>query len=150
MRRNKRAISTEEAFQILRKVEYGVLSTVDDRGLPYGVPLNYCVSDNRVYFHCAREGHKIANLESNAKVSFCVVGDTELLPEKFSTKYESVIVFGEVREATGDVKQAALEALVRKYSSAFVGEGQNYIHSSQAQTRVFGISIESISGKARK
>lgn len=150
MRRNNRAIGTDEAHQILRKGEYGVLSTVDDRGLPYGVPLNYCVLDNRVYFHCAKEGHKIANLESNAKASFCVVGDTELLPQKFSTKYESVIVFGVVREATGNEKQAALEALVKKYSPAFYVEGMKYIHSSVAQTRVFSISIESISGKARR
>lgn len=150
MRRNNRAIGTEEAYQILRKGEYGVLSTVDEEGQPYGVPLNYCVLGNCVYFHCAKEGHKIANLEFNARASFCVVGDTELLPEKFSTKYESVIVFGEVREATGDEKQVALEALVSKYSTAFIGDGLNYIQSSGAQTRVFGISIESISGKARR
>jgi uncharacterized protein len=150
MRRNKRAISAKEAHQLLEKGEYGVLSTVDDNGQPYGVPLNFCVLHDRVYFHCATEGHKIANLASNPKASFCVVGDTELLPEKFSTKYESVIVFGEVREATDNEKQAALEALVEKYSPAFVGEGQNYIQSSGAQTRVFRISIESISGKARK
>jgi uncharacterized protein len=150
MRRNRRAIHSEEAYQILQRGEYGVLSTVDDAGMPYGVPLNYCVLDSRVYFHCAKEGHKITNLESNANASFCVVGATELLPEKFSTKYESVIVFGVVREVRDEEKQTALEALVKKYSPGFYADGLAYIGRATEQTRVFCISIDRITGKARR
>ncbi len=47
-----------------------------------------------IYFHCAPEGHKLENLSGNNKVSFCVVGKTQVLPDKFATNYESVIVFG--------------------------------------------------------
>ncbi|MBN2342839.1 MAG: pyridoxamine 5'-phosphate oxidase family protein [Deltaproteobacteria bacterium] len=150
MRRHKRAISSEAAYELLHKGEYGILSTVNDNGQPYGVPLNYCVLNDRVYFHCAADGHKLSNLNGNPKASFCVVGDTELLPDKFSTKYESVIVFGITNEVTGDEKQAALEALIKKYSPNFHDEGLAYIKSSSSQTRLFGMSIDSITGKARR
>ena len=62
-------------------------------GTPYGVRLIFCVIDNCIYFHCALEGQKIDNIECNKLVSFCVVENTEILPDKFATKYESAIVF---------------------------------------------------------
>jgi len=34
------------------------------------------------------------NFTANHGVSFCVVGETQLLPEKFFTRYESVVVSG--------------------------------------------------------
>jgi nitroimidazol reductase NimA-like FMN-containing flavoprotein (pyridoxamine 5'-phosphate oxidase superfamily) len=51
-----------EARGILNKGEYGVLSTVSAEGQPYGTPLNYCLIDDSIYFHCATEGHKLKNL----------------------------------------------------------------------------------------
>jgi hypothetical protein len=43
----------------------------------------------------------------------------------------------------------ALEGLIHKYSQNFVSEGLKYIEKFNDKTRVFKISIESISGKAR-
>src|SRR5512139_1817387 len=108
MRKKDRAVSEDEAKGILLKGEYGILSTVSPDGQPYGVPLNYSYTGDGIYFHCAVEGHKLENIQANNKVSFCVVGQTEVLPEKFSTKYESVIVFGEASEVTGDEKHKGL------------------------------------------
>ncbi|HJL70970.1 MAG TPA: pyridoxamine 5'-phosphate oxidase family protein, partial [Anaerolineales bacterium] len=98
LRRKDRAITEEEAKALLNKAEYGVLSTVAENGKPYGVPLNFCIVDHSIYFHCAVEGQKIDNIKQNKSVSFCTIGNTEILPDKFSTKYESVIVSGEVEE----------------------------------------------------
>lgn len=84
------------------------------------------------------------------KVSFCVVGHTEVMPEKFGTRYESCIVHGLASEAFGEEKQMALEGLIRKYSGAFFEEGLTYIEKSGDRTRVFKISIKSVSGKARE
>ena len=92
LRRKDRAITEEEAVALLNKAEYGVLSTVSENGKPYGVPLNFCVINHCIYFHCAVEGQKIDNIKQNKSVSFCAVGNTEILPDKFGTKYESVIV----------------------------------------------------------
>ena len=70
MRKKNREISEDEALELLTRAEYGVLSTVDENGQPYGVPLNFCVVDGCIYFHCAVEGHKIDNIEQNSAVSF--------------------------------------------------------------------------------
>jgi nitroimidazol reductase NimA-like FMN-containing flavoprotein (pyridoxamine 5'-phosphate oxidase superfamily) len=150
LRRTDRAITDEEAMAVLEKAQFGVLSTVSADGKPYGVPLNYCVIDRCIYFHCAIEGQKIDHIEQNTSVSFCAVGDTEILPEKFATRYESVIVSGEAAEIFDEHKQMALEGLLRKYSSNHFDKGLEYIENLKAKTRVFGISIRHLSGKARR
>ncbi len=150
MRRSDRAIEKEGALHILTKGEYGVLSTVAPDNQPYGVPVNYCVVDDSIYFHCATEGHKIDNFAHNPKVSFCVIGDTCVLPSEFGTEYESTIVFGMLGEAFDDEKQKALDGLLRKYSNNYFKEGLKYIDALKEKTRVFRISIETITGKSRK
>jgi nitroimidazol reductase NimA-like FMN-containing flavoprotein (pyridoxamine 5'-phosphate oxidase superfamily) len=148
MRRDDRQIKQNDALDILNCAEYGILSTVDSNNQPYGVPLNFCVVHNRVYFHCATVGKKIDNIFYNSKVSFCVVGNTCVLPDKFGTKYESTIVTGLAKEVYDSEKQAALEGLLKKYSREYFEEGLKYIESLSEKMRVFGISIESISGKS--
>lgn len=150
MRRRDRAITEEEAKALLRKAEYGVLSTVSADGQPYGVPLNFCVIDDCIFFHCAVEGQKINNTERNRSVSFCVVGKTQILPDKFSTAYESVIAAGEVEEVFDASKQIALEGLLRKYSPEYMDRGREYIESLGEKTRVFKLTISRLSGKARR
>ena len=150
MRRSDREISSEEALRILQKAEYGVMSTVSGDRFPYGVPLNFCVIDNHIYFHSAAEGRKIDNLTDNPRVAFCVVGETCLLPAQFGTKYESAIVFGTASEVFEKEKWMALEGLLSKYSWNHYSEGLKYIQAHFERTRVFKISIETITGKSRK
>jgi nitroimidazol reductase NimA-like FMN-containing flavoprotein (pyridoxamine 5'-phosphate oxidase superfamily) len=149
LRRKDRAITEEEAIALLNKAEYGVLSTVTENGEPYGVPLNFCVIDHCIYFHCAVEGRKIDNIKQNKSVSFCAVGNTEILPDKFGTKYESVIVSGEVEEVFDMNKQLVLEGLLHKYSPEFIDKGIKYIEGLREKTRVFKITINKLAGKAR-
>ena len=149
LRRKDRGIPFEQAKAILEMGEYGVLSTVNRNGKPYGVPLNYSMIDNSIYFHCAVEGQKIDNVIHNKFVSFCVVGKTEILPDQFGTKYQSVIVSGETAEVFNDDKQAALEGLLKKYSSEFLEKGMKYIEGFKDKTRVFKITVKRITGKAR-
>ncbi len=150
MRRADRAISESEAKGILQAGEYGVLSTVSVDGQPYGVPVSYSYVGDVIYFHCALEGHKLDNLSSNNKVSFCVVGKTQVLPDKFATNYESVIVFGKAFEITDDEKQTGLVEILKKYSPGFVDKGLRYIEGDGPKARVYKIIIESMSGKSRK
>ena len=150
LRRKDRAISEVEAWELLDKAEYGILSTVSDDGQPYGVPLNFCVIEDCLYFHHAVEGHLIENITGNPLVSFCVVGDTELMPEKFGILYESVILFGNIEEVFEAQKLTGLEGLVAKYSPDFKEEGREYIEKLWDRTRVFKIKISNISGKARR
>ncbi len=150
IRRDDRAIPDSEAKEILQAREYGVLSTVSADGQPYGVPVSYSYVGDVIYFHCAQEGHKLDNLNGNNKVSFCVVGKTQVLPDKFATNYESVIVFGKAFEVTGDEKHAGLVEILKKYSPDFMDKGRRYIEGDGPKARVYKIVIDSITGKARK
>ena len=150
MRRKDRAISEAEAKELLNTAEYGILSTVSGDGQPYGVPLNFCIIEDCLYFHHAVEGHLVENITGNPLVSFCAVGDTELMPEKFGTLYESVILFGNIEEVFDAQKQSGLEGLVAKYAPDFREEGRDYIEKLWDRTRVFRIKITDISGKARR
>jgi len=149
MRRQDRAIGPDEAYRVLREGVFGVLSTVSAQGQPYGTPLHYCLLDGAIYFHCAPEGHKLDNLAHDPRASFCVVGSHQVLPEQFSTRYESLVVQGRVGEALGAEKQTALEGLVDKYSPEFRAQGLDYIAKLGHKTRVFKLSLDVVSGKGR-
>jgi nitroimidazol reductase NimA-like FMN-containing flavoprotein (pyridoxamine 5'-phosphate oxidase superfamily) len=150
LRRKDRAITEDEAIALLNRAEYGVLSTVTENGKPYGVPLNFCMIDRCIYFHCAVEGQKIDNIKKNKSVSFCAVGNTEILPEKFGMKYESVIVSGEVEEVFDMNKQIAMEGMLHKYSPDYFDKGIKYIEGLKEKTRVFKITVNTLTGKARR
>ena len=150
VRRKDREIGTHEAVELLSNCEYGVLSTVGKDGQPYGVPLSYAYKNNYIYFHCALDGHKIENIENNSKVSFCVVGNTNVLPDKFSTEYESAVAFGVASEVQGAERNSVLLRLLEKYSPEFIEEGKKYIDQNEKATKVIKIEISHISGKARR
>lgn len=150
MRKSDREIGFEEATDMLTRCEYGVLSTIGNDDQPYGVPLNYVYKGNSIYFHCALMGHKIDNIEYNPKVSFCVVGDTKVLPSKFSTEFESAVAFGVASEAQGTERHNALIWLLEKYSPGYIEEGKDYIKQKDKVTKVIKIEIKHISGKKRQ
>ena len=150
MRREDRKMDDGQTMELLQRGEYGVLSLIDPDGMPYGIPLNYTVIDGKIYVHAAVEGTKLLCVENSHRACFTVVGETEVLPDKFSTRYESVIVFGraDIVEDLAE-KDAALLALVRKYSADFVEQGITYINSAKIKTTVIRIVPTEISGKKR-
>ncbi|MTI58747.1 MAG: pyridoxamine 5'-phosphate oxidase family protein [Firmicutes bacterium] len=150
MRRKDRELKNDEVIEILKNSDYGILSTISQNGYPYGVPISFVFFNNSIYFHGATEGHKLDNILNNSKVSFCVVGQTCILPDKFSTKYESVIVFGMAVDVLDDEKNTALLEILNKYSPNYIAKGKEYIKNASKATKVIKISIEHISGKARR
>jgi len=150
MRKKEREISQEEAAAILDQGKYGVLSLVDADNTPYGLPLSYVYTDGEILIHCAPEGRKLDILRRNPAISFCVVGETTVLPEKFTTRYESVIAVGVARELPAGEKDSALLALVRKYSPEHEESGVAYIKSGGAKACAFAIHITALTGKARR
>jgi nitroimidazol reductase NimA-like FMN-containing flavoprotein (pyridoxamine 5'-phosphate oxidase superfamily) len=150
MRRKDRKMGQGEAYDLLFQSNYGILATVDRDGQPYAIPLNYVVSNNYIYFHCALDGHKLENIALNSKVCFTVVGRTNVVPEQFSTDYESVVVFGTVsRVDEKDEKGKILKGFVQKYSINFVPEGDVYIEKAKDQTVVYKITMDHYTGKKR-
>lgn len=149
MRKIERKMDNNKALKILKDGEYCILSTCGEDNQPYGVPINYVLIENSVYFHCANVGSKLDNIYYNNKVCITVVPYTELMPEKFSTKYESVIVTGKASEISEQEKSEALMKFLEKYSPKFLNQGQEYINRAKSKVTLIKISIENISGKER-
>ena len=62
----------------------GVLSLLGEDGYPYGVPLSYVYRNGKLLFHCATKGHKLDALRREEKCSFCVIGQDEIVPERYT------------------------------------------------------------------
>ncbi len=150
IRRKDRVADPADIDRLLSGGEYGFLATVGPDGYPYSVPLSFVYINGAIYFHCAVEGHKLDNLAYSSKVSFSIVGKTQVLPDQFATEYESAVIFGTAALVEGDDKKAALEALIGKYSGGFEKEGAAYIDQAIGKTKVVRIGIERITGKRRK
>ena len=152
MRRKDRAMTDEAARALLEKGEYGILSTVGPDGLPYGVPLSYVLLDGGMYVHCAREGRKVDNVRSCAEAAFTVVGETApVYAKNFTTWYESVMVFGSLREVCEqDEKYRALHALAAKYLPDHMDKADADIRHSFERTAVYRLDIAALTGKAKK
>lgn len=150
MRRKDREMEKSQALTLLTQSTYGILATVDNNGQPYGIPLNYIVANDFIYFHCAPEGHKLQNMAQNHKSCFTVVGRTNVLPGDFTTDYESVVIFGQAGlvEETEE-KIMALQEFVRKYSADFISKGDLYIEKAKDKVFVVKMSIEQCTGKRR-
>lgn len=149
MRRKDRMLPEQEALKLLGQGEYGILSTVGPDGFPYGVPLSYAFDGEKITFHCAAGvGHKLENLRFCEKACFTVVGETQVLPDKFATRYESVIVFGTVRPAAN--KLAGIEKIRAKYSPDYKEQGLKYAQAAAAKLDVYELQIEQITAKARR
>ncbi len=149
MRKIERKMDNNKALKLLKAGEYGILSTCGEDNQPYGIPLNYVVFDNKIYFHCANVGSKLDNIHYNNKVCFTVIPHTELMPEKFSTKYESVVVMGEASLVREEEKLKPLMEFIKKYSPKFLKEGQEYIDRAKSKVTLIEMNVENISGKER-
>ncbi len=148
MRRKDKLKTQEETIKILNECTNGVLSVIGDDGYPYGVPVSYIYSDGKIYFHCAGEGHKLDAIKAEPKVSFTVVGADDIAPEKFTTMYKSVILFGKAAVIDDDEKKReVLRLIVGKYSNDFMAGGMEYMKKMWEKTHIVEIDIEHMTGK---
>ena len=69
-------------------------------GYPYAIPLDYYYDGERLYFHCAKEGHKLDALRADNRVSFCVMDEGFRKDGDWALNITSVVIFGRLRELT--------------------------------------------------
>ena len=98
MRRFKQQVSEAECIEILKSTKRGVLSLIGDDGYPYGIPLDhwYCEEDGKLYFHGAKEGHKIDAIKACDKASYCVMDQGFKKDGEWALNINSVIIFGRI------------------------------------------------------
>ena len=117
MRRFKQQISEEECVRVLKEQPRGVLSMLGDDGYPYGIPLDHWYSDNKLYFHCAKVGHKIDAITAYDKVSYCVMDEGFRRDGEWALNINSVVVFGRIRVVEDDDKKLEIcTNLARKFT----------------------------------
>ena len=149
MRRNKQQLSEEETVKILEQGSYGVLSVLGDEGYPYGIPLNYIYDNNKIYFHCAMEGHKLDAIKRNEKVSFCVTAEDLVVPEKYTTYFKSVIVFGtgRIMENGPDKNEITKKLAIKYYPQDSEAHRTELIEKDCKRMCMVEITIRHMTGK---
>ena len=150
MRRADRQATQDECIAIIKSSSAGVLSLNGTDGYPYGVPLNYMYSDGALYFHCAKEGEKLARIAHDNRACFTVIGRNEVLPEAVSTNYQSVIIFGDIGIIADDKQK---RDILMDFGVHFGCEREmleKYVVKSADACHVLKLDIAHMSGKARK
>lgn len=148
MRRKKQELSLEYIIAILNRATSGVLAVSGDDDYPYAVPLSFVYDNSKIYFHCAKTGHKLDAIARNEKVSFCVIDYDNVVPEKYTTYFRSVIVFGKARILDNpEDKMKAIEKLAAKYSSNHEEGRKKEIDGQFKQLCLVEIEIEHVTGK---
>lgn len=149
MRRIKQQLPDEEAQEVLKNAKRGVLSVIGDDGWPYGIWLNphYREADGRIYFHGAKEGHKIDALRRDSRASFTVIDAGVRDEGGWAYTFRSIVVFGRI-EFVED-HEFALE-MCRELSRRFnlsEEDIEKEIQMAGARVQVLCLVPEHITGK---
>ena len=147
MRRIKQQLSEEEALDVLKNAKRGVLSVIGDNGWPYSVWLNPHWENGKLYFHGAKEGHKIDALRRDSRASFTVIDGGVKDESGWAYTFLSVVVFGRV-EFVGDQNEAVeiCRRLARRFNPS-EEDIENEIKRAAAHVQVFALVPEHITCK---
>jgi nitroimidazol reductase NimA-like FMN-containing flavoprotein (pyridoxamine 5'-phosphate oxidase superfamily) len=152
MRAARKEIRERETVErLLAQCAVGRLGTVGREGYPIVNPLNFVYHEGRIYFHSAREGEKIEDIERDGRVCFEV--DLPLAfvkgegsPCKADYRYQSVICTGRAHLVEErQEKLGALRALMEKYQPE--GGYGEFPEEKVALTAVVRIDILTMTGK---
>ncbi len=149
MRRFKQQISEEECIRILKEEPRGVLSMIGDDGYPYGIPLDhwYDEADGKLYFHCAKEGHKLDAIAGCDKVSYCVYDQGYRKDGEWALNINSVVIFGRMKLVTdADKTKEICTNLCRKFTDdeAYL---QKELTNALPRVQCLELTIEHMTGK---
>jgi uncharacterized protein len=151
IRKKESEMPIEGALSILKSAEYGVLSTMGKDGTPYGVPMNYVFEGDEIFLHGAREGHRADNIAANGNVCFTVVGSEAFVPERLTTAYESVIVFGKaIIVSSESEKKEIMSKFVRRFAPDRYEDVMKSVDRAIPVVSAIKIEITGMSGKFRK
>lgn len=152
MRRCKQQISEDACIRILKEQPRGVLSMLGDNGYPYGIPLDhwYSEEDKKIYFHCAKEGHKLDAISACDKVSYCVMDEGFRKDGDWPLHINSVVVFGRIRRVEDEEKKREIcTNLVRKFTDDEMFLQKELTHAFP-RVNCLEIVIEHMTGKLVK
>lgn len=129
LRRFKQAATLQECEAVLSSAQRGILAVLGENGYPYGLPINFLYLDGKIYFHCAKAGHKLDAIRGNDKVCFT-----------------SVICFGRISEVTDEQEK---DRLLRQIGAKYFQEGYDLEGDMAKNARnalTMGITIDTCPG----
>lgn len=118
MRRQDRENNDPEfVYNVLNKAETLVIS-MDNDGWPYCLPVNFALSGDCIYIHCALAGTKLDCIAKNNRLAFCAAIDIEIDQQHSTTYFRSVCgrAIGSLVEDERE-KGHALDLLAEKYQA---------------------------------
>lgn len=150
MRRFKQQVTETECKKILTEEKRAAFSVIGENGYPYTIPINfyYDENDNCLYFHGAKEGHKIDAIKKCDKVCFTTWDQGFKIDDNWEWNVTSVVVFGKVRFVND---KTIIEDRLRKMAAKY------YPNKEEVETemtspafnhvQIFAIDIEHMTGK---
>lgn len=168
MRRKDRLLEQKEALEIIDNCEYATISTTDEKGEIFSIPISIAREENFIYIHGATGGSK-QKLFTNAKevVMVCVSYNKVPNPTKtefeamkndykklgnqvFTTEYKSAICKTKAYQVTDkDEKIKGLKLLCEKYTPEYMNAFEVAAFGSLKVTNVYKFEIQSLSAKAK-
>ena len=152
MRRFKQQVSNDVCKNILQEEKRGVLSVLGDDGYPYGIVLDYYYDSdkNKLYFHGAKEGHKIDSLKKCNKCSFVVMNKGYKEDNSWIWHITSVVCFGKIRFVNDKYE---FVPLLRKIGNKYYPnkeEVEKEIEETINRVQILELNIEHMTGKLVK
>ncbi len=147
MRRFKQQLSVEECVDVLTHAPRGVLAVHGEDGYPYAFPMNYIYLDGKIYFHCAKAGHKLDALASDNKASFCVMDEGFRKNGDWAFNIKSIVIFGCVKKID-EVQKT--EEIVRQIGLKYYPTAEDVeeeIRKTGAHVQILELSIDHMTGK---
>ena len=149
MRRFKQSLSEEKVKEILVSEKRATLSVNGDDGYPYCIPVNFVYDDknNKIYIHCAKEGHKFDAITRDDKVCFTTHTQGVQQEGDWSCFVDSVVVFGrakiltEEKDIIGPIKMLGMKYYPTEE------EVDIEIAKDMYRVRMIEITIEHMTGK---
>ena len=93
------------------------IGSVWGRRLPLCCTHQFCVRWRKTILPLCQRRHKLDAIQRSSKASFCVIDQDQIVSEKYTTYFRSVIAFGQIRFIEDEKeKRAAIEKLTKKYS----------------------------------
>ena len=152
MRRSDRQVTDPAAIAGIMARCRVVRLALNTAGAPYVLPLNFGMEPDgmTLYVHGAMAGEKYRLMERDSRVAFemdCMLGmNMDEVHQECSTRYESVIGWGEAVEITDtEEKRRALKRIMAQYHR----EDFPFSEGPLPRTRVFKICVKERTAKAR-
>jgi len=144
MRRTDREVTDAAFFKDVFAKSAILTVAFNDGEYPYCVPLNYVEYQGALYFHCAREGHKLDCMARDPHVHFNTFDDLEVENVKATIYYRSVSGTG-IAELVED--EALRLEIIAQLMAKYCGTRAIPPFKKPEKTHIVKISIRSLQGK---